>query len=147
MKIDWTTDGEGLIRGFSYHDSNLIGLEWLGSQYLRLTLSTLHGITTVEFDELDTVTVRDVWDGAIVSEIFVWPVTAVPEKVWEVSDGAWSVLLSGRTHRSDEKMAAAQIMKRKPSAFLVQVLNSHGGEIAVVCGKITVSTSAPAQGP
>jgi len=142
MKIDWTTDEAGLIRGFSYHDSGLVGLEWSGSRYLRLRLSTPDGVTTVEFGELDTVTFQEIWNGAIVSDIFVWPVVAVPETVWDMSDGAWSVLLSGRTYRSDEKSVAAQIIKRKPSAFLVQVLNSYGGSIAAVCEKIEVSTEA-----
>jgi len=143
MKIDWTTDKAGLIQGFSYHDYKLVRLKWLDSRYLRLTLSGSDGITIVEFGGLDTVTAQDILDGTIVSDIFVWPVKAVPETVWETIGGAWSVLLSGRTHRADKKSVAAQIMKRKPSAFLVQVLNSYGGAIAAVCEKIEVSTEAP----
>jgi hypothetical protein len=142
MKVDWTTDSAGVMLGFSYHDSSLAGLEWAETRYLRIRLLSRDSINTVELCDLDTVSLQQVWNGAIISEIFAWPITAVPDTVWDMSDGAWHVLLSGRSHRSDEKPAAAQIIKRRPSAFLVQVMTSYGGTIAAVCEKINVSTEA-----
>jgi hypothetical protein len=143
MKLDWTTDSSGVMLGFSYHDSSLVGLEWVQTSYLRIRLLTPNGINTVELCDLDTVSLQQVWNGAIISEIFAWPITAVPDAVWDMSDGAWHVLLSGRTKGSDERLTATQIMKRNPSAFLVQIMTSYGGTIAAVCEKINVSTEAP----
>ena len=140
MKVDWTTDSAGVMRGFNYHDSGLVGLEWAETRYLRIRLLSPNGISTVELTDLEVVTLREVWDGAIVSEIFAWPISAVPETVWDMSDGAWHVLLSWRTRQSDERLAAAQITKRRPSGLLVQVLTSYGGAIAAVCENINVST-------
>lgn len=143
MKIDWTTDTAGRMLGFGYHDASLTGLEWEDKRHLRLTFATPGGITTVEMSDLDTVTLRDVWNGLIVSDMFAWPITSVPEAVWDIADGAWHSLLAGRVHKADERSKAAEIIRRKPSGFLVQVLSSYGGTLAAVCGSITVRTEAP----
>lgn len=145
MKIDWTTDSTGMMRGFSYHDSSLIGLELFENRYLRLTLSTPESLVKLELADLDTVTLEDVWNVPIVSDIFAWPVGAVPTAVWDNSDGPWYVLLSGRTRDAEKiKAEAARIIKRRPEAFLVQILSSYGGTIAAVCEKISVWTEGPA---
>lgn len=138
MKINWTTDSAGSVLGFSYHDAILTGLEWAESSYFRMRLSQPHGTTTIELTDLDTLTLQ-VWNGAIISDIFVWPVGAVPETVWNMGDGAWHVLLSGRVRSSDERLAAAQIIERRPTALLIHVLTSYGGTIVAVCENIDVS--------
>ncbi|MEO6839449.1 MAG: hypothetical protein ABI192_01660 [Bradyrhizobium sp.] len=88
------------------------------------------------------ITLQAVWDGMIVSDIFAWHVANVPQTVWDLNDGAWPVLLSGHVHRPDQRLAAAETMKRKPSAFVVQVLSSYGGTFAADCGSISVWTEA-----
>lgn len=144
MKVDWTTDGAGQMLGFSYHDASLIGLEWVEKRYLRARLAMPDGVNTMELCDLDTVTLQQVWNGLIVSDILAWRVNAVPETAWDMSDGAWHVLFSGRVHASDERSLADQIIRRKPSAFLVQVLSSYGGSLAAICENINVWTETSA---
>lgn len=146
MNVDWTTDDAGRMIGFSSHDARMVGLEWDQMSYLRIKLAPVSGeVNTVELRDLEMVTLNEVWNGAILLDVSAWPVTAVPETVWNVSDGAWHVLLSGRTHRSDERSVADRLIKRKPSAFLVHFSFSYGGDIAAICEKITVSTEETAR--
>jgi hypothetical protein len=108
-------------------------LELFESRYLRLTLSTPQGLVKLELNDLDTVTLEEIWNVPIVSDIFAWPVGAAPARVWDTSDGPWYVLLSGRAHNAEQvKAGAARIIKRRPEAFLVQILNSYGGTISAV---------------
>ncbi|WP_145927358.1 hypothetical protein [Bradyrhizobium neotropicale] len=135
MKVDWTTDSSGQMLGFSYHDAGLIALEWEDTRYFRMKLATVDGgVSRVELCDLDEVTLQDVWNGMIVSDIFAWPVTSVP------GDRPWHDLLTGRAHKPDIPSAAVEIMERKPSALLVNVLSSYGGTFAAVCGSINVWT-------
>lgn len=139
MKIDWTIDSTGQMRGFSYHDGSLETLEWVKKRYIRMRIAAVDGsISVVELCDLDTVALQ-LWEGAIISDLFAWSIDAVPDVQWNTNDGAWHALLSGRTGRSDKRSAAAEIVKRKPTAFLVQVLTSYGGTMAVVCESINVS--------
>ena len=144
MEIDWTSDTAGRMLGFGYHDANLVGLEWEDKRQLRMMLATASDVTTVELRDLDIITFREIWNGMIISDIFVWPVANVPEVVWNIEDGAWHTLLAGRVRKTDERSSAAEIIKRSPSAFLIQVLASYGGTLAAVCGSITVCTNPPA---
>jgi hypothetical protein len=145
MKIDWTTDNAGQMLGFSYHDARLVELEWREERFFRMKLTTTDGGTSIiELCDPHMITLQAVWDGMIVSDIFAWHVANVPETVWDLNDGAWPVLLSGRVHRPEQRSAVAEIMMRKPSAFVVQVLSSYGGTFAVVCGSINVWTEAAA---
>lgn len=96
MKVSWTTDSAGMMQGFSYHDAILTGLEFVDVSILRMRLSQPQGVTTIELSNLDMYTLT-VWNGAIIGEIFAWPVGDVPEAVWDIKDGAWYALLSGRS--------------------------------------------------
>lgn len=145
MKVDWKVDDTGQMRGFSYHDGSLETLEWKKA-YLRLRIAAVDGsVSIVELRDLDSLMLQ-LWEGVIISDLFAWPIDAVPEEQWDMNDGAWRTLLSGRMGRSSLKAAAAEIVKRNPTAFLVQMLTSYGGTMAAVCKTINVAKETSTAG-
>jgi len=80
--------------------------------------------------------VVEMWDGAIVSELFVWNVGSVPDEAWNTPDSGWNALFAKRVRSPDDRRAAEKIVRANPKAFLVQLACSYGGSVAAVCESI-----------
>ena len=137
-EISWQTDENGMLLGARAHDSTLV--KFVASEAsLEFQMRRLSGdIVTVELYDAREFNVVDLWNGAIVSEFWVWKVASVPKASWSVPDSAWNVLFSNRLSTPDAMREAAKIAVARPDAFLVQLACSYGGAVAAVCNRIGV---------
>ena len=138
-EIAWRADENGMLLGAPVHDGHLIRL-LVSDGLLEFGIRNLSGdLFTVELSDLGEFIVRELWNGAIVSEFWVWNVRSVPEATWQIPDSAWNVLFSNRVRALDaRRKEAGKIALAKPEAFLVQLACSYGGDMAAVCGRIRV---------
>src|SRR5215469_3464910 len=91
----WQTDESGMVRGVRYHDGSLESLEYVADDHIRVRIRATSGellfVTVVGLADAFV----ELWAGGIISYIFVWPVTAVPQ-AFHASDTPWNTLLRGR---------------------------------------------------
>src|SRR5690242_18524709 len=93
----WQTDDRGMLRGVRYHDGVLESLDYSAGDRIRLKIRATSGeLLFVEVAGLADAFV-ELWAGNIISDIFVWPVAAVPLAL-SVSDSPWNTLLRGRVN-------------------------------------------------
>src|SRR6266853_2920674 len=126
----WRTDEHGILLGARVHDATLVKLI-ISEERLVFEMRRLSGeLVTVELLGLGQFTLQELWNGAIVSELWVWKVGSVPETSWSIPDGPWNVLFSNaRMKPSDARRQAAKIAETSPNAFLVQLACSYGGSV------------------
>jgi hypothetical protein len=138
-EIAWRTDENGMMLGLRVHDGHLLKLV-ASNACLEFVMRGVSNETfTVELSDLGEFIVRELWNGAIVSEFWVWNVRSVPEATWQIPDSAWNALFSNRVRALDARRKEAEkIALAKPEAFLVQLACSYGGDVAAVCGRIRV---------
>jgi hypothetical protein len=142
-EIAWQTDENGMLLGVRAHDSTLVKFV-VSEAKLEFGMRRLSGdIVGVELSGVREFSVVELWNGAIVSEFWVWNVHSVPETSWSTPDSAWNVLFSNRMSVSDAKREAAKIALARPKAFLVQLACSYGGAVAAVCDRIGVFEISP----
>jgi hypothetical protein len=139
FQIAWHTDPSGMLVGARVHDSHLVKFAVTDAVSLEFGMWRLSSdIVTAELVGLGEFNVAALWSGAIISEIFVWNVCAVPEECWSVPDSAWNVLLGNEMKLLDKKREAARIAQKRPNAQLVQFACSYGGNLAAVCDRIAI---------
>jgi hypothetical protein len=138
-EIAWRTDEHGMLLGARVHDASLVKL-MITEESLEFGIRRLSGdFVTVELAGLGQFTVQGLWNGAIISEFWVWKVGSVPERSWSIPDGPWNALFStNRSKPSDARREAAKIAETRPDSFLVQLACSYGGELAAICDHIRV---------
>lgn len=136
-EIRWHPDSNGMVLRPRVHDSHLSKLtlteRLVLDIHMRRSDSTL---ASLEMRGLEAVNIASLWEGAIVSEVFVWNVRAVPE-AWDIRDSGWNVLFSNRVKPLDAKQEVSRMASKKPEAFLVQLAFSYGGSLAAVCDAVT----------
>ena len=137
-EIAWRADENGMLLGPAVHDSRLIKL-LVSEESLEFGMRRLSGdVVTVELRGVQDFTMREMWNGAIVSEFWAWKVDSVPEALWGIPDSAWNVFFSNRMGIEDAKRAAARIARARPESYLVQLACSYGGAVVAVCDRIAV---------
>jgi len=132
------TDQYGRVSGFHIHDSQMEEFAFSdrgATLNVRLRATSGKPITVllkgvVEF------TAAELWNGAILSDLYVWKVSAVPEASWEIPDSAWNILFAHRATKEDSPNLARKIVREHPEAQLVQFECSYGGAIAAVCDQV-----------
>jgi hypothetical protein len=132
------SDEYGRVYGAQIHDSRLEEFSFSdGGDTLCIWIRGASGKrTNVQLTGIVQLTVADLWNGAILSDIYVWKVSAVPNACWEIPDSAWNVLFAKRATREDAPKLAQRITNEHPGAYLVQFECSYGGAIASVCDRI-----------
>jgi hypothetical protein len=136
-EITWRTDPNGMVSGARIHDSHLVKFAITDAVGLQIAMRRLSGdIVSVELFGLGEFSVAELWNGAIVSEIFVWNVRTVPEQCWSIPDSAWNAIFGNKMKPADAKKEAAKIAQKRPDAQLVQLACSYGGNVAAVCDRI-----------
>jgi hypothetical protein len=127
-----------MLLGASVHDGHLIRL-LVSDGLLEFRIRNLSGdLFTVELSGVGEFTIRELWNGAIVSKFWVWKVGSVPDVSWSIPDSAWNILFSNRLTMLDAKRQAAKIALAKPESFLVEFACSYGGAAAAVCDRIAI---------
>ncbi|KFB67098.1 hypothetical protein [Candidatus Accumulibacter vicinus] len=137
-QLELHSDEYGRIYGAQIHDSRLEEFAFSDSRdALCIRLRGVTGKRTkVQLRGIVQLTVADLWNGAILSDIYVWKVSAVPDASWEIPDSAWNVLFTERATKEDALRLAKQIANEHPDAYLAQFECSYGGAIACVCDQI-----------
>ena len=127
-----------MLLGARVHDSHLLNV-MISEGTLKFGMRRLSGdVVAVELFGLGEFTIRELWNGAIVSELWVWKLRSVPDSCWNIPDAAWNILFSHRLKVPDAKREAAKIALARPESFLVQLACSYGGNVAAVCDRIGV---------
>ncbi|MGJ7902522.1 hypothetical protein [Lysobacter sp. 1R34A] len=142
-KLNFGTSDSGLLLDSFVHDRVLElfcieksdgRLEWRSAGGAHMAL-LLGGIELYK--------VRDLRDGAILSEIYVWPVVAVPESSWFVPDSVWGLIFENDYSGRDAKSAVAGLQKSRPDLWAVQVGFCYGGAMAFVCEELNLVKRFP----
>jgi hypothetical protein len=102
-----------------------LDLQHLSDEIVRFDLSGVQELTIAEL-----------WNGAIVSGIYAWQVSAVPEATWGMPDSGWGALFRNRVSAAHAGVLVQRIQARQPEPWLFQVECSYGGLIATVCATI-----------
>ena len=132
-ELEFTMAPDGSVRGVSLHDGVISGIEIAESFQIFSIRSVDGGLVRLKLKDVRLFTVLDFWNGAIISDVWVWPIDQVPLDVWAVDDGAWPILLSGRANKSDAHRLAEHYVKTLPGALMVQISCSYGGQFATLC--------------
>jgi len=142
-KSNFRTSDSGLLLDSFVHDRALelfcveksdARLEWRSSTGAHMAL-LLGGIVLFK--------VRDLGVGAILSEIYAWPVAAVPESSWLVPDSVWGLIFENDYLREDAKFTIANLQKLRSNLWAVQVGFSYGGGMAFVCEELNLVERSP----
>jgi hypothetical protein len=137
-EIEWHTEESGRLIGGRIHDSTLLTFAVVSQGDLRLEVKRSAGLARLDFVRAREFTVAELWDGAILSDVFAWKAGSVPEATWAVSDGGWRALFGERMSLAHAGLAAQRIASRQPEPWLIQVFCSYGGSIAAVCDAIRI---------
>lgn len=143
LELTLATDQHGMLTGARAHDGILVDSRFSTSTFSYLKIRRLDGgIAEIEMHGVSEFTINQLWNNAVVGDIFLWKVDAVPEICWDVPGSGWNALLYERavTPVVDlRREAAARIVKDRPNAFLMTVDFSYGGDrggIALVCDRV-----------
>ena len=137
-KVEWTTDAGGQLRLGGIHDGNLVELLFKeGFLSFRvqgvdggILLFELKGLTNLKLGLLG---------GAILNDLWIWNVNAVPESLLKYGDAGWNFLLSDQGSPSTRINEQAQkIIKRNHAALFLQIECSYGENIAAICDSIDI---------
>lgn len=140
------TDKDGMIEGHPLHDSELVSLVYHRDD-LRLSFERGSSTTHIDLVHVKKSLFKDFKLNAVLSEIFVWKVAAVPENIIQVSDGAWRTLFADA---ASENMLLAEVafaLDKLKDDLLVQFNFSYGGSAALICGKMIVNEQSPPPNP
>lgn len=143
-EIGWYTDESGRMLGTGIHDAELFAFSTSSPGKMRLDLRQTARLLRADFLGVREITIAELWERAILSEIFVWKAGSVPEETWSIPDGGWRALFRNRLSVADARRAALAIAARRPEPWLVQITCSYGGSIAIVCDSIHISEAAGA---
>jgi len=138
-EITLSVDGAGIIVGLGVHDGSLYEFAVSeSSSLLHFGISRFSGgRVALDLFGVTELTVAELWEGPIVSEVFRWEVGAVPESCWEIPDSGWNALFAGKIPSlALRKEAALKIAHEKPDSSLVLVEFSYGGSVAAVCDRL-----------
>lgn len=137
-EIAWGNDGGGMLLGARAHDARLISLEFMNRCLLRLIFKRVDG-TEVElsYEGVQEISLRQIWDDSIVSDIFIWSVGNVPSS--QSIDAGWNALFQGRAGPKDLNEDIRKIIDRDRSQFLSLIGFIHGASAAVVCKSLSIT--------
>lgn len=138
QKIEWTTDADGQLQLGGIHDSNLLELHFKkGFLSFRIKGAT-ESVLQFELGGLRELKLG-LWDGAIIDDLSIWKVDAVPEKLLEYGDVGWNLLFKDRISDLPRVVKQAdKIIKLYPSAYLFQVECSYGENIVAICDTFSI---------
>lgn len=132
------TDKSGMLTGFPLHDSKLCALSYANAS-LELTLDKGGKRYVIYIKNIRCSGFSNFKLDGILSEIFLWKVSDVPQEILQISDGAWSVLFSDVTESSAIQAEIQNVKKRFFECFLVQINFSYGGSFALICDDLSIS--------
>ena len=135
-EAEWKTDANGIVRGVLYHDFSIVGFR-SEEESVSISIRGYSGESgLIRLEQPTELCIESFYNGAILSEIYVWRVEEVPHLDPAIRDSGWNALLDSRYRRGDMKRFAADIVRKNPGFHLVVLSCSYGGTIAVVCRRV-----------
>lgn len=137
-EITWRSDSDGMLVGARAHDSNLISLEFIDRDRFVLSLKRVDGtMVELSYKGVQEISVGHIWEGSIVTEIFIWSVGNVPHS--SAVDVGWNALLHARTYPNEIDTKVKNIVGRDNLQFLSIIGFAHGTSTALVCKSLRIS--------
>lgn len=134
---DVKTDPHGRIALSGIHDSVLSEFS-LKAGILRLRLQS-ELTRTLTASRVTILNIASLWEANIVSDVFVWPIGHVPERIAHNAGTGWRHLLQGRFDGQDSFEAeVARLTIERNRGYLLSVTSSYGGSLSPLCGDLTV---------
>lgn len=141
-KTDWQVDQVGRLCNYSVHDAHLAELAISEKEKVVLLLEGGSKVRTrIVLSKIHELNVT-VYNGITVSNVYIWPVNAVPSATWSVPDQAWNSLFAGPYGSKEPRRESERIASMKPESFLFQLDSAYGGGIVAVCDSISISEDA-----
>ncbi len=134
--IQWQTNPDGMLAVAGIHDGHVDQLRYDGTSlnvWIRQPTGARIDLVLQGTQEADL----KLWNGSIVSEIYIWRVSDVP--VGAAPDAGWNALFADMLLEKDRQNAAAKIVSRNPDAYLFQLDCSYGVTMACVADSVAVS--------
>ncbi len=129
------------LTGFRVHDANVIGACYGDEGPFVLAIRRVDEVVTrIAFIDVTQFGFREFRNGAIISDIFVWPVAEAPTSASTHEDGAWAIVFGNHLPLSHLPAEMERVAAAGMSKYLVAVETSYGGGIAVLCNDIDVDT-------
>lgn len=139
--MDFSSDELGRLTLPGIHDSQIVEFTLTApTKTLSLRLQSAEGLATdIRTTSLQMLNVSGLWEGAIVSDLFVWDFRAVPENHIFDEDVGWRHLFEKRISNRDELDAQIERWKgRMQNGRLVSIACSYGGNISFLCEELIV---------
>ncbi|WP_284757129.1 hypothetical protein [Agrobacterium sp. fls2-241-TYG-188a] len=129
------TDASGRLALGGIHDSVIADLTLSGATKTLLFRLNSEGVTTIiKTSSLHMLNMSGLWEGSIVSNVFVWDFNRVPDRYISDSEVGWSHLFEGRiSDRAEVDAQIARYQSRMSTGKLVSIGCSYGGNISFLC--------------
>lgn len=136
---DISTEPSGLLQGVPYHDSSIVRLDYaIGIRRLSIELSGYGGgLVSILMDRVVVANIQDLYEGNLVSDIFLWPVNRVPSPTSSSPDLGWLALLDRRCSSADISRQILAYKTEHAQSKLFQISSSYGLRLAVLCETIS----------
>lgn len=142
-QLEWRSGQHGSIIGANVHDASMLGLSYAIGSHAKFSFRRLAGdVVHFVLSDLRELTVTELWDGAILSDVSAWRAGSVPDHLWQVADGGWNALLRTRSSEAGARLTAAKITARQPEPLLLLFEYTYGGQIAAICNSLQISQEA-----
>lgn len=145
MALEIDVSGRLALGGI--HDSLIADLTLSGAtKTLLLRLKSESMTTIIKTSNLHMLNMSGLWEGSIVSNVFIWDFDRVPDRYISDSEVGWSHLFEGRI--SDRAEVIAQIARYQSCMSrgkLVSIGCSYGGNISFLCEEVLVEQQPDGQ--
>lgn|GEM_PF-3233100 len=141
------TDASGRLALSGIHDSLVADLTLSGAAKTLLFKLKSGGMNTIiKTSSLHMLNVSGLWEGSIVSNVFVWDFDKVPDRYISNSEVGWSHLFEGRISDREEVVAQiARYQRHMNTGKLVSISCSYGGNISFLCEDVLIEQQSDAQ--
>jgi hypothetical protein len=135
LNIDNRFDNFGRVRGAGIHDATVVGFTYALDARFTLILSACDGSNSnLSFDKVEEIGFSNFTKGAIVSDIFCWPLKALD--VTPAIREAYSILASENYVENDCVRDIDRLATKYSDSLLVYISCSYGGDVALVCKEV-----------
>ncbi|WP_145640245.1 hypothetical protein [Neorhizobium alkalisoli] len=144
--MNFSTDDRGRLALGGIHDSTItqFSLDAAAKRIGIQCLSDAGIITDFAATSLYTLNISALWEGSVISDIFVWDFTDVPDDYLFDPEIGWRHLFEGRIDDRNQLLAQIERYKeRLPKAKLVSIGCSYGGNISFLCQELRIEQTHP----
>jgi hypothetical protein len=135
IKRDLVSSEDGLLVSLPYHDARLtyVGYD-LKAAYLELVWESEEGRSyAIAANGVAMINLRDLYEGNILSDIFLQTIESISAQRGESSSTAWVDLLVNRSSTTDYSKQSEALLRKFQGLKLLRVFSSYGCSLALIC--------------